>query len=257
MALDSDGGAASLRNRMRIMVPCQYLGGGSFGNVFRMSAVPWSAVGDVKPEAVAVKVMSKMTMGAKEGNEDQGRMDKHMRRELEILTMLTGTTGVVQLKSWTEGLFDVHLVFPLYPEDLKTYIRRGALKIVQPGDSDKLPNMCKQLLPGLGHLQSLQILHRDIKPANILVDASAVGDAAPAVGGAEKPTVVIADFGGAVHVNVGRVMPVKQAGSDPQTYQYRAPELFVRKHCRCYSFPCDVWAMQAMMRSQMDEIFQD
>ena len=95
-----------------------------------------------------------------------------------------------------------------------------------------------------------------------------------AVGGVDS--AVLADLGGACQMNagVGRLAkPVGVQDSEPTTYQYRAPELFIWKRFRCCSYPCDVWAMGVsiahmdlgsvpfgrprMMRSEMDSIFVD
>ena len=102
-----------------------------------------------------------------------------------------------------------------------------------------MPSICKQLLLGLSRLHELQITHRDVKPLNMLVNVSAVGDA-------EQHIAVLADLGGAIRMSapVGSAcIPVDAQGSDPTTYHYRAPELFVKKQCRSCSYPSDVWAM--------------
>ena len=94
--------------------------------------MPWSAVGDIVPEPVAVKVLFRI----ENSHDEQARMSQYVRREIEVLTELAGCPGIVELLSWTKGLFDAHLVFPLFPEDLHTYIRRGALKIGGSGNFD-------------------------------------------------------------------------------------------------------------------------
>ena len=273
-AVGADG-RTGLRDMLRIQYPCRFLGGGSFGKVYRMSAVPWSAAGEVAPRSVAVKVLSKMqnTM------EDEAGLATHdsVRREIDVLTKLAGSPGIVELLSWTEGLFDVHLVFPFYTWDLYNYIRVGEFKIVQPSAVDKMPSICKQLLIGLSRLHELQILHRDLKPLNMLVHVSAVGDFA-------ETRAVLADFGGAIQMSsraesAQMSSRAESAGvsmgaqSEPTTYQYRAPELFVCKRQRNCSCSTDVWAMgvsivemdracvpfgRAIVRgSQMEDIFSD
>lgn len=47
---------------------------GTFGKVYQMSAVPWSAAGEVAPETVAVQVMSKM----EETRQEQAQLAKHV-----------------------------------------------------------------------------------------------------------------------------------------------------------------------------------
>ena len=231
-----------------------------------MLAVPWSAaLGSVVPQTVAVKVISKM----EDTKEEQTQVAKHARREIALLTMVAGSPGIIELLSWTEGLFDVHLALPVYTEDLHHYTQRGALKVVELGRPDELPSICKQLLTGLSRLHELQILHRDVKPLNMLVHMSAVGD----VGGVKSTRAVLADLGSACQMNAGVGFLVKPMGGEPTTYQYRAPELFVASRCRGCSYPCDVWAMGVsiahmdlgtvpfgrlqMQRSQMEDSFAD
>ena len=112
------------------------------------------------------------------------------------------------------------LASPLFTEDLYSYMRRGALKVVGLGPPDKMPSICKQLLLGLGRLHELQILHRDVKPLNMLVHVSAVGDE-------EQTRAVLADLGGAIRMSArvgSAAFPLDAQGTEPTTYQYRAPE---------------------------------
>ena len=152
--------------------------------------------------------------------------------------MVAGSPGIIDLLSWTEGLFDVHLVFPCYTWDLYNYIRVGEFKIVQPSAVDKMPSICKQLLIGLSRLHELQILHRDLKPLNMLVHVSAVGDFA-------ETRAVLADFGSAIQMSSRAESAGVSMGaqSEPTTYEYRAPELFVCERQRDCSCSTDVWAM--------------
>ena len=194
---------------------------------------------------------------------------------MSLLTLLAGSPGVVQLLSWSEGLFDVHLAFPMHPCSLHEYIYRGCLKLGLAGTPDIMPGMCKQLLQALSHVHGLKIVHRDLKPANILVDDSAVPDKSSAVGDKKGPKVVLADFGGACQVKVeattAKSFNVLAGGREASTYQYMAPELFVKKQFRACSYATDVWAMGVtlvemdsgsmpfgspkMRRSELDEIF--
>ena len=113
---------------------------------------------------------------------------------------------------------------------------------------DIMPAICKQQLEALSRVHGLKIVHRDIKPANILVDDSAVGDmSSSAVGDKRGPKVVLADFGGACQLQVGtasaKSFSVLEGGREATTYQYMAPELFVKKQFRACSYATDVWAM--------------
>ena len=107
--------------------------------------------------------------------------------------------------------------------------------------------MCKQLSEALSHVHGLKIVHRDLKPANILVDDSTVPGMSSAVGDKRGPKVLLADFGGACQLQVGatsaKSFSVLAGGREATTYQYMAPELFVRKPFRSCSYATDVWAM--------------
>ena len=217
-----------LRNKICICTPIRFLGSGTFGKVYRCSARSGSAVGDEVPEIVAVKVLDKIDRSA---NEDQAILPTQIRMEIEHLAMLKGYDGVMQLLSWSEGIFDVQLVFQLYEEDLHTHIRRGGFH----GQPGKFTRMCKQLLTGLSHIHGVKILHRDIKPANMMV--SAVGDSG-------EQRAAISDLGSSIMMSghVGSAAsPVGTCDTEVTTYNYRAPELFFRG-CQC-NYPTDIWAM--------------
>ena len=259
-------GLPAFRNKLRVRHVSKFLGGGSYGKVYEMTASSYSAVGE-PPMQVAVKVLPKLVFTKKNAVE----FDGYVAQEINILTLLADAPGIVQLLSWTEGLFDVHLAFPIYTCCLHDFIQRGDLKLVSKGQPDIMPGICKQLLLALHHVHGLKIVHRDLKPANILVD----DDMFSAVGETKGPKVVLADFGGACQLQVSATtaasFTVLKGGRDVTTYQFRAPELFVRAAFRACSYATDVWAMgvtvvtmdlgdvpfgrEKMMRSNMDEIF--
>ena len=102
-------GLGTLRGRLRIKTPSKFIGGGAFGQVYEMIAV--SAIGGQSPIQVAVKVLRTHVFTKQSAVE----CDEYVAQEINILTVLAGSLGVVQLLSWTEGLFDVHLAFPCIP----------------------------------------------------------------------------------------------------------------------------------------------
>ena len=73
--------------------------------------MPWSAVGDIVPEPVAVKVLFKL----EDSFHEQAQMSQPLPMEIKVLTELADCPGIVELLSWTGGLFDAHLVFPFSP----------------------------------------------------------------------------------------------------------------------------------------------
>jgi serine/threonine protein kinase len=186
---------------------------------------------------VAVKVVEKLAFT----KDTAVQCDSDVGQEVNFLTTLADVPGVVRLLSWSEGLFDVHMVFRMHPSSLHDVIQRGALTLVSKSQQDIMPGICKQLLLALDHVHTLKIVHTDIKPANILVDDFS------AVGENKGPKVVIADFGGArqleVSANTARSFHVLAGARDTTTYQFRAPELFLKRVRRSCSFATDVWAM--------------
>ena len=219
---------SSLCDKIRICPPIRFLASGTFGSVYRCAAEPGSAVGDETIGFVAVKVVDKIDRSAEV---HQAILPTQLRREIDHLTMLRGYDGVIQLLSWTEGMFDVQLVLQLYEEDLRTHIRRGGFH----GRPGSLARTCKQLLTGLSHIHGLKILHRDIKPANVMM--SATGD----IG---EYRAVISDLGSSIKMSApvaSGVPPVGICDTEVTTCTYRAPELFF-KGCQC-NYPADIWAM--------------
>ena len=85
-----------------------------------------SAVGGDGSFQAAVKVLTKLAEieGARQCGAGPGDVicDANVAREIAILTQFIGTPGVIELLSWSEGHFDVHLVFPMFPDFLNLFV---------------------------------------------------------------------------------------------------------------------------------------
>ena len=232
-------GATLLADAFRVSPPFADLGAGSVGRVFKCVART-SALGDRnRAITAAVKVVPKFNM--RMGCQFDGSMDKCIRREIDNAVALAGHPNIVRLLSWTDSLFETHLVFPLYREDLACATSRGFFKMQAAGHLDILASVSKQLLNGLAHMHAALIIHRDLKPGNMLIapyEDAAVG----ALGGVR---VVIADLGSSLKLqdpNGNDAELDNTFGYTPMgTYQYRAPETFCKEPA--WDTKTDIWAL--------------
>lgn len=94
--------------------------------------------------------------------------------------------------------------------DLSNYLIKNKV------NSKQIKEIMKQILSGLAHLESKQIIHRDIKTLNIMVKN-------PPLDSNEFPTLLICDFGLACK----NIEPILCKGSG--TYGYMAPEVMESK----------------------------
>lgn len=83
----------------------------------------------------------------------------------------------------------------------------------------------RQVLDGVSHIHSKNVIHRDLKPENILLD--------------ESCNAKVADFGCATEISNG-VLRQTFCG----TYEYMAPEIFESEE---YSTSVDIWALGILL----------
>jgi translation initiation factor 2-alpha kinase 4 len=88
---------------------------------------------------------------------------------------------------------------------LRDLIRKGLYK-----DNEEIWRLFRQILEGLAHIHSLNVVHRDLKPENIFIDSASnvrIGDFGLATSGqyslSEKGSSVTAHFGGDMTRSIG------------------------------------------------------
>jgi len=195
----------------------EHVGGGSFGDVYKASMKHVNGDGVT---LVAVKVMTKNMKSAKRSVE-QGR-------ELNTLKQLGGFhPNIIKLLAWRETHFNVQLVFPFVPQDLRKFIAHHAELVT----IEAARVIGSQLFSALAFIHKRNIIHRDIKPENILVQVQGQPLAAQ-----------LSDFGAArtllPHIMTGTSQHLTP---DVCTLWYRAPEILLAHGT--YSFPADVWSL--------------
>lgn len=141
------------------------IGRGSYGTVY-------AGMDRERKEKVAIKVIQK--------NPGSKRQTKFLEREVKILKSVDNSHVIVTLDVFEDSK-QVALV--------SEYMEGGELfdRIIQDKSftEDKAREVTKQILEGIQHLHSLQIVHRDVKPENVLC-TKADGD---------KIHVKLTDFG--------------------------------------------------------------
>ena len=241
------GGAAFLADAFRVSPPFAELGAGSVGRVFKCVARKPVLGGGHHAITAAVKMVPKYNL--RKGCQFDGSMDRCVRREIDNAVALAGHPNIVCLLSWTDSLFETHLVFPLRREDLACATSRGFFKMQAAGQLDILASVSKQLLNGLAHMHAALIIHRDLKPGNMLLayeEEAAVGASAAAVGALNGARVVIADLGSSLQLqdptgDDAEFDDASAANTPMGTYQYRAPETFCKEPA--WDTKTDIWAL--------------
>ncbi|XP_056462435.1 cyclin-dependent kinase 4 [Gadus chalcogrammus] len=185
------------------------IGGGAYGTVYK-------ARDTESGKFVALKSVRVQT--------DQDGLPISTVREVALLKRLEqfDHPNVVRLMDVcaiqrTDSETKVTLVFEHVDQDLKTYLEKAPA----PGLSqDRIKDLMRQLLCGLGFLHSNRVMHRDLKPENVLVTS----------GGQVK----LADFG------LARIYSCHMALTPVVvTLWYRPPEVLLGSS---YATPVDIWS---------------
>ncbi|OWM66448.1 mitogen-activated protein kinase 7-like [Punica granatum] len=187
--------------------PIKPLGAGAYG-------VVCSAHDQETKKKVAIKKISNVF-------EDQTTAVRTLR-EMMILRQIKHFNVIplkdVMLPAPKAQFKDVYLVFELMDTDLDRVIESGL-----PLSANHVKYFLFQILCGLRHIHSANILHQDLKPSNILVNADGhlkIGDFGLARTTAQDDSQVMTGY--------------------VATRWYRAPEVLLAS--RNYGQPIDVWS---------------
>lgn len=167
-------------------------------------------------EAYACKSISKAKLIAKEDVDD-------VRREVEILNLVSPHQTVAGLKQVYEDKFAVHIVMELCVggELFERIVAKGTFS-----EADAARHF-RRMVEMVGHLHSLGVMHRDIKPENfLLTDATDAAD------------LKACDFGLSDFFK-----PNQRFSALIGSAYYVAPEVLRRN----YGAECDIWSLGVVL----------
>lgn len=141
--------------------------------------------------------------------------ETYLKREVENLRLCAHENVIKLVEVCTNPREEIFLVFEYCEYDLKTILAETPL------DTPLVKNFLRQLLRGLQHIHSKELIHRDLKPPNIMINR----------------------LGVLKIIDLGSSRKLKQEGSmtpDMVTLRYRAPEIFLG--AKRYSSAVDMWS---------------
>lgn len=188
------------------------LGEGNFGQV-RVATVRSSK------EVRAVKIIDGRppSYACSDGSGAADRTMEQARREAELMKLVAGHKHCLQLFA----TFECNSCFYVVMEMCQVSLMDRIDEVHRSGEG-YLARLFRDILLGIAHVHSLNIVHRDIKPCNILF------------GGKDGETVKLCDFGMAEELPASGGFTA-HCGTAP----YMSPELVSMKS---YDFKADVWS---------------
>ena len=216
-------------------------GEGAFGKVFVVKKVLPSNQNETKEDSYkfALKVNRKFQKKSKsrKSETEESKNEKEVPcelnfvelRELVILRKLSRThhLNIVNLLDYKVTDTETLILMDYVPSDLKKFFiaNKNEPKVM---NEKFFKNIAHQIISGVNHLHSQQIIHRDLKLENILYD--------------EKNNIAkIGDFG------LSRIFDycLESQYTDVGTYPYKPPEILLG--LKKYTTAFDIWSIGCLL----------
>ena len=202
------------------------IAGGTFGDVY--TAKPKQKSSGL-PSRFVVKLTHKSLKKAQATTEQE--------REVSVMKELGESKhpNILKLLGWRATHFNMQLMFPLYDQDLRGYLKGKPL----PPQAHK--KLSLDIVRAVACVHSYKILHRDIKPSNILIQCQPLA-------------AILGDFGCA-----RKLLPIVEQSAQQQvltqdvcTLWYRAPEILL-SHDE-YGRASDLWSLGVVIVEMLNGI---